>query len=137
MIHSSLKHIRFEEIFGMVDYDWKLRLFEHRRSAEISTSLMSRYVDGNNLSLDREYRKRDYYYSLMSLEDYEIRYPRETTLGRKRIEGSRARYHYLTGDMPSARRYFKKSHWDVKTMLYYCTTFYGNEVVKKYFRVFG
>ena len=137
MIRNALKDVRFEEAFGMVDYDWKLRLFEHQSSAEIGIPLMTRFVNGNNLSLDNGYRKKDYYYSLMCLEDYEARYPREVAAGRKRIEGSRARYFYLTGSMPSARRHFKKSPFDLKTILYYCTTFYGNHFIKKHFRVFG
>jgi glycosyltransferase involved in cell wall biosynthesis len=137
MISSRLKHIRFEEAFGMVDFDWVLRLLENQSSVEVSRFLMTRYVDGTNLSLNAEYRRRDYDYSLMCLEGYEARYPREATLGVKRLNGSRARFLYLTGEMAAARSYFKKSPWDVKTLLYYFTSFYGGAYVRKHFRVFG
>jgi glycosyltransferase involved in cell wall biosynthesis len=137
MIHSSLKHIRFEEHFGVVDYDWYLRLLENQSSAEISRPLMTRYIHGGNLSLNKDYRNKDYCFTLACLESYESRYPREVALARKRLNGSIARYFYLTGEMQAARAYFKKSFWDVKTAMYYFTSYYGNDLIKKHFRVFG
>lgn len=138
MINSALRHIRFEEHFGMVDYDWFLRLFENQATAEISAPLMIRRVNKHNLSINNNYRKNDYYYSLLCLESYEEQYPRHVRLGRKRLHGSRARYHYMTGQMRSARTYFKKSSFrNIKTLLYYCTSFYGSHFVTRHFRVFG
>ncbi|HLF63548.1 MAG TPA: glycosyltransferase family 2 protein [Saprospiraceae bacterium] len=137
MINKALKHIRFEERFGMVDYDWQLRLFENHSYAIISKPLVTRYVTGGNLSLNKEYRKIDYQYSLTSLEWYTQRYPREVELARKHINGTLARYFYVTGEMHAARKYFRKSIWDLKTILYYFTSYYGNNLVKKHFRVFG
>ncbi|MBT1690701.1 glycosyltransferase family 2 protein [Dawidia soli] len=137
MIHKDLKHILFEEHFGMLDFDWTLRLFEQRASAEIAAHVATRFVDGHNLSLDVEYRKKDYYYSLMCLEGFEKRYPREVALARKRINGSRARYCYLQGNMPEARKYLRKAMPGVKETLYYITSFAGSQWVKRYFPVFG
>jgi glycosyltransferase involved in cell wall biosynthesis len=137
MIHHSLKHVRFEEHFGMVDYDWYLRLLENQSSAEITRPLMTRYVHGGNLSLNKDYRNKDYCFTLACLESYQTRYPREVALAKKRLNGSLARYFYLTGEMQAARSYFKKSYWDVKTAMYYFTSYYGNSLVKKHFRVFG
>jgi glycosyltransferase involved in cell wall biosynthesis len=137
MIHKDLKHVLFEEHFGMLDFDWTLRLFEHRASAEISAPLVTRFVDGSNLSLNSEYRKKDYYYSLMCLETFEARYPREVALALKRINGSRARYCYLQGNMPEARKYLLKAMPGMKETLYYITSFAGSQWVKRNFSVFG
>ena len=137
MLHGSLRHVRFEEHYGMVDYDWYLRLLEGHSSAELSRPLMTRYVNRENLSLNKDYRKKDYLFTMACLEQYEKSYPREVALARKRLNGSIARYFYLTGEMQAARMYFKKSYWDVKTAMYYFTSYYGNELVKKHFRVFG
>jgi glycosyltransferase involved in cell wall biosynthesis len=137
MIHQDLKHVLFEEHFGMLDFDWTLRLFEQRASAEISAPLVTRFVDGSNLSLNSEYRKKDYYYSLMCLETFEARYPREVALALKRINGSRARYCYLQGNMPEARKYLLKAMPGMKETLYYITSFAGSQWVKRNFSVFG
>jgi len=137
MIHSSLKDILFEEHFGMIDYDYILRLFENRSSVEITRPLVVRYVHGKNLSLNPEYRKRDYYYSLMCLESFEKKYANEVSLARKRINGSRARYCYLMGEMDEARKYLLRSRPGIREMLYYLTSFVGSEWVKKRFIVFG
>lgn len=137
MIHKSLKDILFEEHFGMIDYDYVLRLFENNSSAEVKLNLVSRQVHGSNLSLNPAYRRKDFYYSLMFLENYEDRYPREVRLAVKRLHGSRGRYFYLIGDMPKARKYFLRSPLGVIEILYYLTTYVGSNWVKKRFSVFG
>lgn len=137
MIHSDLKHILFEEHFGMIDFDWVLRLFEERASAAILIPLVSRVVNGSNLSLQATYRRCDYYYSLMSLETYETRYPEETAVAFRRINGSRARYFYKVGDMREARKYLLKAMPGAKEVLYYLTSFAGSNWVKRRFAVFG
>lgn len=137
MISNSLKNIMFEEHFGMIDYDWLLRIFENRRSVEVPGNLVTRFVNNRNLSLDGEYRKKDYYYSLMSLESYEEKYPRQVHLARKRINGSRARYCYVVGEMKEARKYLLKAMPGFKETLYYVTTFFGDRWIKRRFAVFG
>ncbi len=137
MIHKSLKHILFEENFGMLDFDWILRLFEGRPSAEVSANLVSRSVNHKNLSLNDEYRKRDYYCSLMVLETYEKMYSNEVVKGIRRTNGSRARYYYLVGEMRKARRYLLKAKPGLKEVLYYLTSFFGSTWVKKRFVIFG
>ena len=137
MIHRDLKHVLFEEHFGMLDFDWTLRLFEKRASAEISEHLVTRVVDGSNLSLNAEYRKKDYYYSLMCLESFEKRYPREVALALRRINGSRARYCYLQGNMSEARKYLWKAMPGMKETLYYITSYAGSQWVRRNFSVFG
>lgn len=134
---NELKHIRFEENFGMVDFDWILRLFHGRDSIEVNQSLYNRYVDGSNLSLNEGYRKRDFYFSLMHIEEFANDYPREAKIAYKRLYGSRARYYYLTGNMALSRFYFLRSSWDFKTLGYFLTTFFGAEYVKRKFNVFG
>jgi glycosyltransferase involved in cell wall biosynthesis len=137
LFHKSLKNILFEEHFGMVDFDWILKLFHGQTSIEICKSLYVRIVENKNLSLNDTYRKREFYYSLLAIEDYRKEYPKETMVAYKRIHGSRARYYYLLGDMKQARFYFYRSEWNFKTLLYIITSFAGHTLVKKRFHVFG
>jgi len=134
---NNLQHIRFEETHGMVDYDWILRLFEGQDSIEVAASLFTRVVHGNNLSLDAGYRQKDYEYSLSFVERYQNGYLEAVQQGKKNIHGSKARYHYVMGEMKQARTYFRLAGLNVKTALYYLTTFGGSSLVKKYFNVFG
>lgn len=138
LIYSSkLKDNLFEEHFGMVDFDWLLRLFHQQTSIEICKTLYERVLDGANLSLNETYRKNDFYYSLLTLEGYEKLYPKETALAFKKVHGSRARYYYVIGNMRKARYYFIRSKWNIKTLLYFLSTFAGSKFVKKHFNVFG
>lgn len=137
MIDRSLSYIRFEETYGMVDYDWQLRLLERRSFAEIQQALVTHCLYGANLSLNKSYRENDFAHSLTSIEKYRDEYPSMVAKGLKRVHGSMARYCYLKGEMHAAREYFRKSVWDLKTALYYCTSYYGNMQVRKHFRVFG
>ncbi len=134
---ADLKDVLFEEHFGKVDFDWILRLFHRRSSAEICRPLYNRYVYKTNLSLDNNYRTADFYYSLMTIEKYEEKYPKEVNTAFKRIHGSRARYYYLTGNMPKARSLFLRAGLDIKIILYYLTTYCGSGFVKRHFNVFG
>jgi glycosyltransferase involved in cell wall biosynthesis len=137
MFRNELKNNFFEESFGMVDYDWGLRLFHLKESIEVCDSLYIRYVDGSNLSFNEKYRRNDFYYSLMSIEEYEDLYPKEVRLANLRIHGSRARYYYLKGNMRKARFFFVRSPWNFKTLAYYLTTFAGSRFVKRKFTIFG
>jgi len=137
LFRSELKSILFEENFGCVDFDWVLRLFHQNKSIEVCQSLYNRYVNENNLSLDTNYRRKDFYYSLLTIEQYEEAYPKETLKANKKIHGSRARYYYLMDHMKKARFYFFRSEWNVKTFLYILTSFIGASLVKKHFNIFG
>lgn len=137
MFTKEFKNILFEETFGMVDFDWVLRLFHRKESIEVCDSLYTRIVDGQNLSLNNLYRKNDFYYSLMFIENYMDDYPKEVQTANLKIHGSRARYYYLTGEMKNARMYFLRSKITWKTVLYYLTTFFRSSFVKKHFNIFG
>lgn len=137
LIHSSLKTVFFEEEYGMLDYDHALRLFENQVTAEVCACLMKRFVYGSNLSLNENYRKINYDYSMKTISDYKIKYPYLVKKGIKRINGSMARYYYLVGKMKKARFYFRKSSFNLITILYYITSFGFSKIVKKYFRIFG
>ena len=137
MFCSSLKHILFEEQFGMIDFDWVLKLFYNQKSVEVCDSLYLRRVDGSNLSLNQQYRINDYQYSLQSIAKYKSEYKKEVKLSERRINGSMGRYYYLIGNMRLARVYFLKSRIELKTILYLITTFVGSKIVKKYFKIFG
>lgn len=136
MISAKLKHILFEERFGMVDYDWLLRVFEGNASIEIQKSLMIRYVEGANLSLNETYRRNDFFFSLLNLDAYYDQYPKHVRKGIKRLYGTRGRYYYFIGDMHKARRSFIRAELSVKMILYYLTSFWGHKFVKRKFNTF-
>jgi len=137
LFHSSLKHILFEEKYGMIDFDWVLKLFYNQKSVEVCSALYLRKVDGSNLSLDENYRINDYYYSLKAISVYENEYSSQVKCAENRINGSMGRYYYLIGNMKLARKYLLKSTIEIKTILYLITTFVGSKFVKKYFKIFG
>lgn len=137
MIDSRLKNIRFEENFGMVDYDWLLRITENNETAEITGCLTTRFVNPSNLSLNIGYRQKDYFFSLYILENYRDQYPEECTMAIKRLNGTRARYFYLQNNMKEARRFFVKSEFNAKQVGYILTSFLGSRYIKRNFAVFG
>ncbi len=137
MIHSELKDIMFEEHFGMVDFDWILRILENRTSAEIPEILMTRYVNMSNLSLNSDYRKSEFYYSLYALENYQEKYPGEVKKAINRLNGSRARYFYRINNMKNARRHFMKASMDFKNLSYILTTYFGSSFIRKNIYFFG
>ncbi|MCB0430592.1 MAG: glycosyltransferase family 2 protein [Flavobacteriales bacterium] len=135
MIHHSLKHIRFEEQFGMVDYDWILNVFRNNPSVEVRKCIMIRHTHFNNLSMNYEFRKYNYYKSMMAMEAYEYDYPELVAEGIRRLNGAHGRFHYLIGEMQKARRYFRRSVLNPVTLMYYMTSYAGAGIVKKNFRV--
>lgn len=137
LFHKSLKSIYFEEKFGMVDFDWLLRLFRNNKSIEINKPLYRRYFYGSNLSMDENYRRNDYDLSLQTVLSYKNEFPEIVKKSIKRINGSMARYYYVMGNMKKSRYYFIHSEIDVKTILYYLTSYAGSGMVKKHFNVFG
>ena len=137
LFSSNFKHILFEEEYGMSDFDWVLRIFYNQKSVEYCGPLYLRKVKSDNLSLDEKYRINDYIYSLKSISLYKNNFSRFVAISRKRINGSMGRYYYLIGNMKLARKYFFKSTFEIKTILYIITTFVGSNLVKKYFRIFG
>lgn len=134
---SKLKNIQFEEQHGMLDFDWGLKIFKDRTSIEVCEALYCRHVFGQNLSLNEDYRKIDYEFSFQFVDQYAKEYPQEVEKAKKRLNGSRARYFFVTNNMPQARTYFKKSELNLRTILYYCSTYFGHKLVNRYFNVFG
>ncbi len=134
---SKLKHILFEEVHGMIDFDWGLKLFQNQSSIEICDSLYTRYVSETNLSKNENYRLKDYDYSMSIVQEYKELYPKEVSISVKKMNGSLARYYYLSNNMKKARHYFLKSEFNLKTFFYYITTFVGSKFVKRKFNVFG
>lgn len=133
----ELKDILFEENFGMVDFDWLLRLFHSQESIEVGESLYYRHVEKENLSLNENYRIKDFYFSLMFIEQYLPLYPKEVRVSYKKIHGSRARYYYLINNMKMARFYLLRSQLNLKTLAYYITSFWGSKYVIKKYNIFG
>jgi glycosyltransferase involved in cell wall biosynthesis len=136
-IEKKLKTIYFEEVFGLVDFDWVLSILHNNDSIEIKDSLYLRYVKGNNLSLNENYRKFDFHYSLMTIDKYFDEYPSLVKKSYRKIYGSRARHYYLINQMPKARFYFLKSQRNLKTILFFITTFIGYAYVRRKFHFFG
>jgi glycosyltransferase involved in cell wall biosynthesis len=137
MFARELSSILFEEEYGCVDYDWLLRLFEGRSSVHCSKVLATRYISGENLSLQSAYRGKEYNLSARTAEMYRVKYPDEATQAVYRINGTRARYHYVSGDMALARKFLRKSTPGITTSLYWLTSYAGSRIVKRFFRVFG
>jgi glycosyltransferase involved in cell wall biosynthesis len=134
---NQLKNVLFEENFGMIDYDWLLRLFHNNSSAHLNVTLHTRLVDGANLSLNEEYRLKNHFYSLYTNEFYRNSFPSWVSKSEKRLNASLAKYYYLKGSLRKARYFFLKSGFSIKNMAYYLTTFVGRKWVLKKFNVFG
>lgn len=120
----------FEEMFGQLDHDWLLKVTESRQCHEIAPCVYH-YVDGQNLSLDPDYRRRDFYLGLLQA-DGDIR-----TM--KRWFASYARYHYVMGDITMARFFFARGTLNWKAVLYFISTYctpLRKAIIKK-FNVFG
>lgn len=137
LVSSELKHIKFEENFGLMDFDYMLRLTEYKSAAKVNAPVFIRYSHGFNLSLAARFRDVSYWFSSMTLETYFRRYPREALVGLGRLSGTKARFHYLKGEMRLARHFFKRSRMGIKTVLYLVTSYFGSRMIKKYFRIFG
>lgn len=127
------KDIRYEEYFGMIDYDRQLALYHNRESIEVRQPLFYRHIHEENLSKKGRYILRDSYMSLMAIGLYSAQYPREARKGMKRVFGKLARYYYLYADnMRLARYYFWKSGiFDWKTIAFIFSTYWGSSLVKK------
>ncbi|MCB0374485.1 MAG: glycosyltransferase, partial [Sinomicrobium sp.] len=94
VFRKALKTVLFEERYGMVDYDWILRLFHQQDAIEVCNTLYTRFVDGGNLSLNETYRQKDFDYSLMFIKNYSDQYPKEVKTATRKIYGTMARYYY-------------------------------------------
>lgn len=134
---AKLKHIQFEEVYGKIDYDWGLKLFHNSSSLEICEELYIRYVDGDNLSLNEEYRILECNFNILVLKEYLNKYPVEANEGIKKTNGSMGKFYYLKGDMQKAREYFRLSQLNYKTILYYLTSYFGSSFIRKHFNIFG
>ena len=137
MFHKKFKNNYFEENFGKLDFDWLLRLFQYQKTGMVCEPLVTRHVDGGNLSLNKDYRRFDYYYTRMIYEEYEDEYPQQVRAGVKGLNGTRARYYYKMNNMRKARKYFFQSKMNWKTILYIVSSFVGSSFAKKHFRVFA
>lgn len=137
LYHKTLANVLFEETYGMVDFDWLLRLFHGQSSLEVCQPVFIRHIQGSNLSLNETYRKRDFELSLQAIKSLEDDYPEQSKLGAKRLHGSMARYYYLVGDVTQARKFLRHADVSVLNIAYYVTTYVGHNYVRKNFRIFG
>jgi len=120
----------FETHFGMLDYDWLLRVTESRKCIAIKPCVI-RYVQEENLSLNADYRRKDFYMIMLVIDGH--------IDGMKKLCGTRARYHYYIGELKLARYWLFHANFHWKIVLYFITSFIPimrRWVLKKY-RVFG
>jgi len=105
---------RFEERYGYLDYDWLLAVTKDRKCVE-TEPVVIKYIAGDNLSYNKEYRLNDFYNNLKIAD------------GRfgamKRICGTRARYHYVIGETKESRYWFRRSNLSIKNILYYLSSY--------------
>lgn len=120
---------RFEETFGYLDYKWLLDVTRNRRCV-YTEPVVNKYVTKDNLSLNREYRTTDFWTNVCLCGN---------DLAEKRIYGTRARYHYSMGEGKKARYYFIRANLELKTVLYYVTSYipFVMRYVCRKFRVMG
>lgn len=120
----------FEEYFGALDYDWVLKATANQPCSVVEPCVV-RHVTGKNLSLDPEYRKKDFYTSLMLAD--------ENIHAMRRICGTRARYYFIIGNGRLARFWFLRAEATWKNILYFLASFCPvlRELISKRFRVFG
>ena len=120
----------FETYFGMLDYDWLIRVTKDR-VCKVIDPIVIRYIGEDNLSLDPEYRKKDFHMAMLQIDG--------NINAMKRLNGTRARYFYYMGETKLARFYFRQANKDLKTIMYYITSFIPplRKTIIKKFRVFG
>ena len=109
-----------------LDYEWLLRATKNRHCVEVDPCVI-RWVEETNLSLNEEYRRRDYY-GVMTIVDGDVS-------AMRRVTGSRARYHYKRGNMKIARFHFLQAQRDWKTVLYFISSYLpklSKWIVRKY-----
>lgn len=135
--HKDLKTIKFEEVFGMVDFDWMLNLFRDQKCLKICDTLYHCFAEKSNLLLNDVHRKKDFHFSIYTIEQYWIEDPRETKISNKRIHTSRAKYYYVTGNKHKARFYFRKGECSLKNLGYFFSTYFGYKYILKKFDIFG
>jgi glycosyltransferase involved in cell wall biosynthesis len=112
-----------------LDFDWLLDLTCARKCVQ-TVPMVRRTIDGNNLSLNPQYRQDDYYLKVGIIKNKK---------SLEKINGSYARYFYVCHNGAEARRYFRYAHKDWKAILYYLTSYsctLRRWIIKKY-RVFG
>jgi hypothetical protein len=120
----------FEEQFGQLDYDWLLKVTEARDCREVAPCVR-RWVNGKNLSLNPSYRAHDFYMGLLQVDG--------DTRTMKKWFASRARYHYVMGEVKMARFFFARGTLNWKTVLYFFTSYSTvlRKIIIRKFKVFG
>lgn len=128
---------QFEMQTGKTDFSWKLELFHNQPSVEVCEPLYIRHVDGQNLSLNENYRLQEFEMAQQIIEGYAKEYPKEVKKGLQNNAATLAKYYYVSKQMPKARKYFQQSKFTAKNALYWLTSYYGYNWVIKNFPVFG
>lgn len=120
---------KVEECFGMLDYKWLLDMTKYRNCV-YTDPVVYKYVSGNNLSMQKRYAEINYLMCLYYAKGIAIR---------RRMRGTKGRWHYAMGEGKRARYYFLRSNINLKTILYYITSYvpFMMKYVCTKFRVMG
>ena len=115
----------FEEEYGFLDYDWFLKVTKDRECIFTEPTVI-RYVGERNLSRRWKYRRADFCMTLYHADHSAF----------KRIYSTHARYYYSIGDMKDARFWFRCGNINLKTIMYYITSYLPiSKYICKKFRV--
>jgi len=115
----------FEEDYGFLDYDWFLKVTKDRKCIFTEPTVI-RYVNENNLSRNPRYRSAEFIMNLYHVNPSAF----------KRLYSTQARYFYSIGDMDRARFWFKRGNINLKTIMYYITSYLPiSKYICKKFRV--
>ena len=104
----------FEERWGFLDYDWLL-MVTRGRVCKTTDPVVIKYVSGNNLSLNDEYRSADFWMNLKQVDGNKG--------AMKRICSTRGKYYYYIGETKKSRFWFMIGKWNIKNLMYYVTSF--------------
>ena len=137
MIHRSLSHYRFENLYGVSEFSWLLVVYFQRRTCELKMPLAIRYVTGENFSLKGIYRVWDLICKKQAMLMYKNLYPKRVKGCLQKYEGSEGRYHYLQGNYKQARKHLLHAKFTWKNIAYYLSSFICPNYVKTHFHIFG
>lgn len=136
MIHNTLKRYKFEELYGMYEDPWLIKIFEGQKSCEVRLPLVEKRMIGKNLSASQEFINN---FKLENdlLKKYSFIYPNQFKKRIKNCNERLARYYYFMGNYKKSRDYFKKSKKNLINFWYYLSSFVCPEIVKRFIHVWG
>lgn len=109
-----------------LEYDFVFKLFWNHESAAINYCGLERYIDGNNLSLNINYKEDTYQMYNDFVNTLESKYKKDIIIGKKIISGVLARNYYYHYMKKPCRTMLLKSNPTLKNIWLYITSFNKN-----------